>query len=514
MKSKSLLCKLSLLSLVFISSCKELEYRWQYREAEKLVVDSQAEGLFLKAHLKNGEVYFFPQGWQVDTLQRSLTGYAQRFDLNRRLLDASERTLFIDSVQLFESNKELDVLSGDEILLPLTIVNVGVTAYCASNPKACFGSCPTFYTPEDQGLFESRAEGFSNAIIPSLEYGDFDDLKIYNYGDSSFRLLMKNEAHETHLLRSVELAALPVKEGTQAYQSRDGRFFRCEGLALPLNSSLMADADGEEYYSQADAENLASKEEIILEFEERDWADKALVIDFRQSLMTTYFIYSALGYMGDEVTEIFSKIEKEGNLYHTLDKGLKTELGELEVYLWDEAAQDWSFQGAFYETGPIAINRQILDLADQSNEKTRIKLKMNRGLWRIDRVALCSKIEEIAPIRIKPNQVQRNGKLSHRDLKRLNGQDQLVSMPGEVFTLDFDLPEEAPAYDLFLYAKGYYLEWMRDQWLSEKNLWKLRKMFKDPSAYLKTEASAYKEYEATMEEVFWSSQIPTHNNLN
>ncbi len=510
MKKKNLI--LFCLGLIFlVSACKETQYRWQYSSAENTREKQQElEGVsIIKAHLRNGEVLLFPGDWSVDTLYKAVIGYAHHFDHNRTLIESRDFTLPIDSVVLFELNGEIEAISGNSLLAPLAIVNTALSIFCITNPKACFGSCPTFYLEQDEGLFSSRAEGFSNAICPSLEYGDVDDLKAVNVKDSVFSLLMKNEAYETHLLRSIELWAVPKKSDESIYQSRDGDFYSCQNLVKPLNSELLSEADYQEYFSAADANNLASKEELILDFGLQEaLQDKALVLDFRQSLMTTYFIYSAMAYMGDEVADIFAKMERLGDLYETMDKGLKSELGELEVYLWNELKKDWEFQGAFYETGPIAINRQILDLADLNNAYVKVKLRMNRGLWRIDRAALTTIKAKVEPELFKPQSLIKNGSRSKADLVKLNGEEsQLISFPGDVFQFNFELNPDNE-YALFLYAKGYYWEWMRDEWKGEKNLLKLRQMFKNPARYLRREAAAYKEYEKSMEDVFWSSQVP------
>ena len=80
-------------------------------------------------------------------------------------------------------------------------------------------------------------------------------------------------------------------------------------------------------------------------------------------------------------------------------------------------------------------------------------------------------------------------------------------MPGDMYKIDFDLPRSNHKYKLFLYTKGYYLEWMRQDWIQDKNLIKLKYMLDFPNRYFKTEAVAYKKYESEMEEIFWESKI-------
>ena len=82
-------------------------------------------------------------------------------------------------------------------------------------------------------------------------------------------------------------------------------------------------------------------------------------------------------------------------------------------------------------------------------------------------------------------------------------------MPGNEFKFTFELPEKNSDFELFLYSKGYYLEWMRDNWLADKNLLKMNQLLKNPKKYYQKEAKKYKVYENTMEDVFWNSRIDT-----
>ena len=82
-------------------------------------------------------------------------------------------------------------------------------------------------------------------------------------------------------------------------------------------------------------------------------------------------------------------------------------------------------------------------------------------------------------------------------------------MPGSAYIFNFDLPKHNEDYELFLYSKGYYLEWMREHWIKDKNLLKLRQMVEQPKKYLRVEAEAYKRYETNMEQEFWNSKIDT-----
>jgi hypothetical protein len=80
-------------------------------------------------------------------------------------------------------------------------------------------------------------------------------------------------------------------------------------------------------------------------------------------------------------------------------------------------------------------------------------------------------------------------------------------MPGDIRSFEFTLPEAGGDYELFLYSRGYYLEWMRSSWIKEKDLGRLARMLLVPGLYLKEEAADYKRYETVMEREFWGTRI-------
>ena len=61
-------------------------------------------------------------------------------------------------------------------LTVLSVASAGMTVYCIANPKACFGSCPTFYAQDEAGQPMMMAEGFSASVSPTLEDTDLDAL--------------------------------------------------------------------------------------------------------------------------------------------------------------------------------------------------------------------------------------------------------------------------------------------------------------------------------------------------
>jgi len=306
-------------------------------------------------------------------------------------------------------------------------------------------------------------------------------------------------------------------------------FYLCENVYPTVKASakegdityLLNAPDRMERFSMADERNMKSSEDIFMTFQvPQDPGELGLLLNFRQTLMTTYLIYSAMGYMGDKIGDIFARMEtekspsiKSGDAYIQTPQSsdLKKELGKIEVFSWNEKNNRWEFQNSFYEIGPIAINQQIIPLRNlEPGKEVRLKLVVNQGLWRIDFAALTQITSQAEPVWISPDQIYNKGIPDSSALEKiLDPERLLISMPGSDYQFHFTLPEQNNDLDLFLYAKGYYLEWMREQWIQDKNLVKLWKMLNHPKMYLREQAKDYKEYETTMEEAFWGSKIDT-----
>lgn len=508
-----------------IQSCATYYFRSNYKDANSLIHETKnlRTKPYLKAHLKNGDVYILRDSWKVDTILNVVSGNGTKYDFNRSKVFEGAVSIPIDSVLIFETNKKIQNPEESRIiaLSILTGIDIAVSLICLSNPKACFGSCPTFYCINENDNFHyADAEGFSNAISPSMEYYDIDALNNKRLSQKTFSIIMKNEALETHCLRDIKLFAYPRKTGERVYQSPTNDFYLCENTYLLSQAkanegditALLKNEDRQERFSFSDENNLGSKEEIFLNFDSVEKKrDLGLIIDFRQSLMTTYFIYSAIGYMGDEVGDIFAKIESNKEIKEKLKRGIIKELGNIDIYLWNDQKNNWELQDGLYETGPIAINKQLIPLKSLSSSSTvKLKLVLNKGLWRIDYAALTNIKEQVKPIEISPSTILNKGRLDNTALSEINNPNKyLISMPGSEYKFNFTLPSSDTDYELFLYSKGYYLEWMRESWIKDKDLLKLKQMLDNPKKYLRVEAKPYKNYENTMEQEFWNSKVDT-----
>jgi len=510
-------------AIIGIQSCATYFFRSNYNDANSLIhgTNNLQTKPFLKAHLKNGDVCILTDSWEIDSASNIVSGNGTQYDFNRKQTFQGSIGIPIDSISIFETNTKILKPEAGRIaaLSLMTGLDVVIGFICLTNPKACFGSCPTFYLNENDNLHYADAEGFSNAISPSMEYYDIDALNHRPLTDNTFSITMKNEALETHCVRDVKVLAYPLKEGERVFQTPANDFYLCENHYILSQAkanegditSPLRNQDRQERFSLSDEKNLNSKEEVYLTFDNvKNTNNLGLILDFRQTLMTTYLFYSAMGYMGDNVSNIFALLEKDSIMRGRFDATTKL-LGGIEIHQWNEQTIEWEFIQALTETGPIAINRQFIPLKNSfSNSNIKVKLVLNKGLWRMDYVALTNIKNKVAPFELSPTTILNKGKLDYTALNEINTPDKyLISMPGSEYKFNFTLPNANTDYELFLYSKGYYLEWMREHWIKDKDLLKLKQMVDNPEKYLQEEAKSYKQYEATMEQEFWNSKIDT-----
>ncbi len=468
---------------------------------------TQKASPFLKAHMKNGCLYVF-NPWTVDSLQQAVSGPAVLFNARRDTLQKGNFTVGMDSVAILETNS-LKASSAVGGLVFMTVITAVVTVACVTNPKSCFGSCPTFYVPAGDSL-QLRAEGFSASIAPSLEATDIDALWREANGGSEFAVQMKNEAMETHVVQHVNLLAAPKSPGSRVLADVDGRFWESPGQTPPSDAigtegdclELLAAADGRERFSLADSTDLAAKETVDLTFTAAPAESCGLLIGCRQTLLSTYLLYQTLAYMGTEAGHYLAQIER--GVITGGKNSAYAMLGGIEVQLAEDGG--WRTVATITEQGPLATDFHLIPFGLLPEGPVRLRLKLTKGHWRIDVANLAALTRTVEPIRLAPELVLKDGVADEKVRVALSDSlEPLVTLPGDVYTLKYRLPPGSD-YELFLDSRGYYLEWIRQAWLAEEDAYWLAQMFLDPAAALRRLAPEFKRIEPEIEHIFWSSR--------
>jgi len=474
---------------------------------------STTESPYLKAHLKNGELYVL-DSWKAAADGSRLEGTGSRYSVTRAPLGAGPQSIPIGSIALVETNVPERVTSVAAGLLgALTVVMGTVTGICASNPKSCFGSCPTFYLDE-AGQGRPEAEGFSESIARALEARDVDALFTARPQGRRFAITMRNEALETHAVRRVRLLAADRPSGGRVLAGADGRYHPATGFASPAECrapegdcrAAVAALDGHERRSLADAGDLATREDVELVFAPTK-GRVGLVIEARQTLLTTFLFYQTMAYLGRGAGDYLAALERGGKDNAAKAMGMARALGGIDASV-AEGDGPWTPVGSFDEAGPIAGDVRVLPFESNGRDPIRVRLRQAKGHWRLGWVALARLGDPVIPRTIEASAVTREGRPDAGALARLHGAEgHLVTMPGDAYRISFDLPRPGPELELFLETEGYYYEWMRQEWLPEESPAMAALTLGWPEQALRRLAGPFKQCEATLENAFWSSRF-------
>jgi hypothetical protein len=471
---------------------------------------------YLKAHLRDGHVVLLSR-WSVDTARQAVVGEGERLDVNRHPVAAGAQTIALDSVALFETNVARTHASVGALGV-VTGLSAAITLACLSNPKSCFGSCPTFYVGGERGE-HLAAEGFSASVAPALEATDVDALYGARPVSRTLEVRMTNEALETHVVRFVRLLAVPRPDSGRVFATQGREFWQARDIAPPSGCrgtegdclSKLRDVDAVERFSTTDSLDLAARETIELEFDSIPTDRAGLVIASRQTLLSTYVLYQALAYMGRSAGAWLAALQRGDGRAREQAVGAARVLGGIEVQARGSNG-DWLTVGETQETGPLATDVRVVPLPRLPAGTRQLRLRLTRGHWRIDHVAMTRLTRRVEPLRLDPVIVRRGGTADANALALLRDSTRtLVTLPGDEYTLVYQLPDDFAGRELFLEARGYYLEWMREEWLAEENLLRAAALFVDPARAMRTMAPEFKRREAEMEAAFWGSRYVRRN---
>jgi len=470
-----------------------------------------ARSPFLKAHMADGSVYVLGQ-WAVDSIDHRVSGTGHHLGLNREPIDSGKFRLATDSVVLFETNVEESTGAATAITL-MAGVTAAIAGICAVDPKTCFGSCPTFYAPGDDGQMRLEAEGFSSSVAPALEATDIDMLLHARPRGRELTLQVTNEALETHVIRHADLLVAPRPTGGRVLMTSNGVFREASGFVAPTSCSAaegdcledVLEADGRERFSQSDSTDLATKETLELSFEQVPDGEVGLVVVSRQTFITTFLIYQALAYLGSDAGRWMAQLETGGGRARAQTDAIGRLLGNIQVAVRDERGR-WVPAGNVGETGPIAVDTRLVPLGE-GGAPLRVRLRMTQGMWRLDQAALVGLGKKVMPVRVRPTGVRDAAGPDAGALADLRDPEAtLVTLPGDLYEIVYRLPDDPANLELFLEARGYYLEWMRREWLTERDPSRAGQLARDPAGALRALAPEFKRREAGFEHLFWNSR--------
>lgn len=471
-------------------------------------------GRALKVHHYSGRLDVL-SSWRVEG-DSLLLGMGNRYGVLRGLeaANAQVRVPF-DSIALLESdNPEVALSFGNTLLNVWTVAWGLTTGICAFDPKTCFGSCPTFYL-DARDADKPVAEGFSSSIANRLEATDLDDLHLVQAGGERVALRMLNEAIETHVVRWVKLKAvpLPADPGVAIAATASGEFHAVRDVRPPIRCTVgggdcraaLATNDAIEYHGLTDPNDLGRPDTMLVAFDAPAGA-LGLLLSARQSFVSTFVLYQTMAWLGVDAGQWLARLERGDPAVLLPLAAVNQALGTVRV-MRETAAGTWQPVATYDEAGPIALDQQLIPLGTQAvSQRVRLRFIFAQGNWRFGHASLVQVGETLVPHTLDPVHAQQTG---HGDVAALltDSARALTLFPGDAVALAFDLPTDNRRYAVFLESRGHYYEWMRGEWLAERDPAMVSLLLSNPTAALRRIAPMYKAREAAFEDSFWASRF-------
>ena len=437
-------------------------------------------GTPVKVHLLDGSVIVFRRGITVgaDTIR----GAGVRYSATLRD-SAAVSSVALDSVlgaEVFERT-----VNPGRTILYSTVVGTLATAATIVTIKAIFGSCPTIYS-DSAGTPVLEAESFSDSIAPLLAKRDVDRLRAQPDSTGTLRLEIRNEALETHQIDHMEVVEVRHRPDEEAYPEPYGDPVAIAGLAPAPSARDRAGRDVGRQLAHADGSVFATDDATLAaarEGDTDDWIDitvpkpadgdsVAVALRMRSSLLTTVLFYDymlgrpgarSLDWVGRDMGRI-TTVARLGRWY-TTKLGLRVAVREGDRYRQVARLVDF---------GPIAWREVAVVVPAVGDDSVRIRLSFLADEWRIDRVALSSRVRRVNPRVVKlarATAADGTPRRDARDVLRRADDRRLETHPGDRFMAYFDVgraPDVAGASRTFLFAaQGYYTEWVRGSWMRD-----------------------------------------------
>jgi hypothetical protein len=209
---------------------------------------------------------------------------------------------------------------------------------------------------------------------------------------------------------------------------------------------------------------------------------------------------------------MLAELERRGRPFADSALGMMRLLGAIEVQSRD-ARGVWRTVAEFNEAGPIATDTKVLPLpaaalAREPGAPLRLRLRLAKGSWRVDWLALAELGSPVQAVRLEAKAVERGGQHDDAAYASLRGKGRhLISMPGDSYRLVFDIPQLEGGAELFLESRGYYYEWVRREWLAGENPALALQAIRDPAAALRRLAPDFARREQSMDSLFWNSRF-------
>lgn len=467
----------------------------------------------VKVHLKDGSTVVFADG--VTVANGAISGDGRIYDLT---LDNSSLISEVALSEVAAMESYQTAVSTGATTVATAASTTGILLASTAAILLIFGSCPTVYSFNDDDA-ALEAELFSYSITPSFQSRDIDRLDIRSIDNGILELEVRNEMLETHYIDQLEVLEIVHRENQRVYPDQKGRPLVVGELAAPRSATDQTGRDilkgvrekDELAWSASDA-RLASVtaddyvDNLDFEFDvPPNTANLALVLRARNSLLNTVLLYDvmlkeqsfgALDWMSHDLGHLGNKMQL--GLWYRKHMGMT-------ISVWDETR--YRKVARLGDQGPIAWNEHAVLLPTKGAETLKVRLSFVADNWRLDRVAAAVEAT-LAEARSVPISTAESADGQRNDIPAFlwkADKEYLISKPQDRVNLQFNVgsvPDDR-SRTFFLASEGYYMEWMRADWLTEEH----RKTFEPGTDALIRAIALYADKRDVLREQFEATKL-------
>jgi hypothetical protein len=467
----------------------------------------------VKAHLKDGSTVVFADG--VTVANGMVSGDGRVYDLtleNSHLV--SEVPL--EDVAAMESYQT--PVSTGATTAATAAGSTGILLGVGTAMVLLFGSCPTVYSFDGNDV-ALEAELFSYSIAPTFQSRDIDRLDIRSIDDGSFELEVRNEMLETHYIDQLEVLEIVHANSQRVYPDHKGRPLVVGELIAP---KLAVDQTGRDFLADVrEADELAwsATDDRLAAVTTEDYVDTldfefevppgsanvALVLRARNSLLNTVLLYDvmlkeqsfgALDWMSHDLGHLGNKMQL--GLWYRQNMGMT-------ISVWNKGR--YRKVARLGDQGPIAWNEHALLMDTDGDATLKVRLSFVADNWRLDQVAVSADARR-AKTRSVPVAAVASADGPRADIPAFlqkADKEYLIAQPSDRVNLRFDVGtvDDGQARTFFLASEGYYMEWMRADWLTEEH----RTTFEPGTDALIRAIALYADKRDSYRELFESTRL-------
>jgi len=336
-------------------------------------------------------------------------------------------------------------------------------------------SCPFLYVEEEEGL-ELRGELYSGAVFAEVERTDLLKLGELTPVGHRVRLRLANEALETQYTDELTLLAVDHPRGTQVAPGIDGTIHTLGVSSAPLTAaesrrgSVLAQVEGHddliwvpEPYERDLSDPADLRDQLVVSFPRPQGASQAkLVARIRNTYWADHAFGSFLALLGSQMNTWYAS-EGRKMTPGVWGTDFMAKHG-LSLTVERKGAQGWEEAGAFFPTGPIGWQEEVLTIPlDPSAVSETLDLRLTGGgmFWMVDQVAVDFGsdvplvIHELSPeAATDQDGVDVAGLLTAAD-----NQYHVMPQPGHYADVTYRVPPRDPAMErtYLVRSEGYYI---------------------------------------------------------